>query len=64
MTNAEIQEQIALASSIVNQWRDWKRNILVHSSQPTNSVAREPVDNRVAETAVDKTQSRHEQASH
>lgn len=57
MTKSEIQQQAQLASSIVQQWPDWKRNILTHSLQPTNAVARTPVDNRVVNpqvTAVNK----------
>ncbi|MBX3417876.1 MAG: hypothetical protein KF851_09755 [Pirellulaceae bacterium] len=43
MTNRELQEQIERASEIVASWPVWKQNILIHSSQPRNSVPREPV---------------------
>jgi hypothetical protein len=46
MTRIEIQDQIGFASKIVRQWPAWKQNILVHSCQPTNSVARSPVVNQ------------------
>ena len=48
MTKTEILEQVRLANAIVQDWPEWKRNILEHSLQPTNSVARTPVDNRVS----------------
>ncbi len=47
MTKAEILEQIKRANEAVQQWPEWEKNILEHSLQPTNSVARTPVDNRV-----------------
>ena len=34
------------ASKIVATWPEWKRNILRHSSEPTNSVARTPVESK------------------
>ena len=43
MTSTEIREQIEFASRVVEQWPAWKRNILMHSSEPTNSSARQPV---------------------
>jgi len=41
----EIRKQIEFASQVVGQWPVWKRNILAHSSQPTNSTARSQVNN-------------------
>lgn len=43
MDKPEIREQIEFASRVVEQWPAWKRNILMHSSEPTNSSARQPV---------------------
>ncbi len=45
MTDKEIRLQIERATAEVQTWPAWKRNILVHSSQPTNSSARTPVNN-------------------
>lgn len=45
ITRREIREQIAFASQVVGRWPAWKRNILLHSSQPTNSTTRTPVNN-------------------
>lgn len=45
ITSKEIQTQIQYASRVVGSWPAWKQNILSHSSQPTNSVARAPIDN-------------------
>ncbi len=47
MTKMEILEQVKLANEIVRNWPAWEKNILEHSLQPTNSVPRAPVDNRV-----------------
>lgn len=43
----EIRRQIAFANKVVSQWPAWKRNILAHSSQPTNSIARRAQWNEV-----------------
>lgn len=48
-------EQIEIASKIVSQWPEWKKNILEHSLQPTIKVARTPVDNRVRRGAELRT---------
>ncbi len=50
MTGSDIQKQIQHASLIVGQWPVWKQNILNHSSQPTNSLARTPVSHQVSES--------------
>ena len=55
MTGKEIQNQINYASRIVSQWPEWKRNILTHSSQPTNSLARNPVSNDASVLQESKT---------
>jgi hypothetical protein len=47
MTRKEFLEQAEIASKIVSQWPEWKKNILEHSLHPTIKVARTPVDNRV-----------------
>jgi hypothetical protein len=46
MTEKDIQKQLRFAASVVKQWPAWKRNILVHSAQPTNSQSRPPVSNQ------------------
>jgi len=48
MTQKEITQQISFASQAVAKWPAWKRNILSHSSKPTNSVARPPVSNEAS----------------
>jgi hypothetical protein len=48
MTKTEILEQIRLANEKIQHWPEWEKNILEHSLQPTNKVARTPVDNRPA----------------
>jgi len=45
MTDKEIRLQIERATATVKTWPAWKRNILLHSLQPTNSNARDPVNN-------------------
>lgn len=50
MTDKEIRQQIEFAEQIVKDWPAWKRNILLHSSQPMNSTARVPVNNQTAQT--------------
>ncbi|TWT96402.1 hypothetical protein Pla100_28800 [Neorhodopirellula pilleata] len=57
MTDKEIRQQIARATAEVQTWPSWKRNILVHSSQPTNSTARTPVDNRQTSSSQSEPQS-------
>ena len=52
MTKTEILEQIKIANEKIQHWPEWEKNILEHSLQPTNKVARAPVDNRVARPAV------------
>ncbi len=52
MTKKEILEQVRLANEKIQDWPEWERNILEHSLQPTNTVARTPVDNRVARAQV------------
>ena len=47
MTRKDFLEQAKIASKIISQWPEWKKNILEHSLQPTIKVARTPVDNRV-----------------
>jgi hypothetical protein len=42
-------EHLEWASSIVSRWPAWKRNILQHSYEPTNSVRREPFPARAIE---------------
>ncbi|AMV33297.1 hypothetical protein VN12_14310 [Pirellula sp. SH-Sr6A] len=48
MTKMEILEQVRIANEKIQHWPEWERNILEHSLQPTNKVARSPVDNRAA----------------
>jgi hypothetical protein len=48
MTKTEILEQIRIANEKIEHWPEWEKNILEHSLQPTNKVARTPVDNRPA----------------
>ncbi|TWU15782.1 hypothetical protein [Allorhodopirellula heiligendammensis] len=57
MTDKEIRQQIERATAEVQTWPSWKRNILVHSSQPTNSTARTPVDNRQSSSSQSEPQS-------
>lgn len=45
MTDSEFRSQIKKAQKIVGTWPAWKQNILVHSSQSTNSSPRQPVNN-------------------
>jgi hypothetical protein len=52
MTRKEFLEQAKIASKIVSQWPEWETNILERSLQPTNTVARTPVDNRVIRGSV------------
>ena len=47
MITEEITQQIRLATKAIAKWPAWKRNILSHSSKPTNSVARRPVSNEL-----------------
>jgi len=47
MTEMEVELRIQHATQVVGKWPAWKKTILAHSSQPTNSTAREPVNNRV-----------------
>ena len=44
----DIHRQIEYATKVMAQWPEWKRNILTHSLQPTNSSARNPVENNDA----------------
>lgn len=57
MTDKEIRQQIERATAVVQTWPSWKRNILVRSSQPTNSTARTPVDNRKSSSSQSEPQS-------
>ena len=43
MNEKHIQAEMARASKIVKSWPDWKQNILIDSSKPTNSTPRVPV---------------------
>ena len=47
MTQREIvDQQIAKANILIATWPNWKQNILVHSSKPTVSTPRTPVNNQ------------------
>lgn len=52
VTAKEVQIQIQYASQVVRVWPAWKRNILSHSSQPTNSRARTPVEVKSRESVT------------
>jgi len=54
MTRSELRQQIDKATNLVNTWPGWKRNILAHSSQPSVSAPRPPVNN---ETGQSQSQS-------
>ncbi len=45
MSQAELDKQFTLASTLVKSWPEWKQNILEISLSPTVAVPREPVDN-------------------
>lgn len=57
MTKMEILEQVKIANEKIQHWPEWERNILEHSLQPTNTVARTPVDNRVIRGQVTRNSS-------
>ena len=48
MKENEIREQIKIATTRVETWPAWKRNILVESAQPTVKLPRTPVNNQSA----------------
>lgn len=43
MTERDIQTQTEYAAKIMESWPAWKRNILQHSTEPTNKMARPPI---------------------
>ncbi len=49
MNTQEIRRQIDVATKLVQAWPDWKRNILVHSAQPTVVSPRTPVNNQISQ---------------
>ena len=48
-SDRQFVEHLDYATSIVSRWPAWKRNILQHSYEPTNSVRREPFPARAIE---------------
>lgn len=46
MSTEQIRKVITNASQLVNSWPEWKQNILVHSSQPSVTTPRMPVNNQ------------------
>ncbi|WP_158261116.1 MULTISPECIES: hypothetical protein [Pirellulaceae] len=43
MTDPIILEVIAKANATIQSWPEWKKNLLVESSKPSNPTPREPV---------------------
>jgi hypothetical protein len=41
--NNNTRKQISAIAETVKSWPAWKRNILTHSAQPMNSLARPPI---------------------
>ena len=58
MTRSELTQQIDKATKLVNTWPSWKQNILAHSSQPSVSAPRPPVNNQES-----RSQSQSEKGS-
>ena len=61
MTRNELREQVAKANRLVATWPAWKQNILAHSSQPSVSSPRPPVDNQAGQSDPRAREARNSQ---
>ena len=50
MTPSELRLQIDKATRLIETWPAWKQNILAHSSRPSVSSPRPPVNNQASQT--------------
>ncbi len=50
MTASELRLQIDKATRLIETWPAWKQNILAHSSQPSVSAPRPPVNNQASQS--------------
>lgn len=55
ISRSDFDKHIKWATSIVESWPDWKRNVLRRSLEPMRETAREPVDNFISDENKDQT---------